>query len=60
MAVRKADGTGCRLVIEPLLNNFPIDEVIADTQRTNDIIECWVREYPEQCVGLQVISLPTQ
>lgn len=48
LAVRKPDGSGYRLVIESALENFPTDDVIADTQRVNDIIERWVREYPEQ------------
>ena len=48
MTVRKADGSGYRLVIEPPLEDFPTDDVIADTQRVNDVIERWVREYPDQ------------
>jgi KDO2-lipid IV(A) lauroyltransferase len=48
MAVRKRDGSGYLLVVEPALEDFPTDDIIADTQRINDIIERWVREYPEQ------------
>lgn len=48
MAVRKEDGSGYRLVLEPALEDFPSDDVEADTQRINDIIERWVRESPEQ------------
>lgn len=48
LVVRKADGSGCRLLIEPPLEDFPSDDVVADTQRVNDIIERWVRAYPEQ------------
>jgi len=48
MSVRKPDGRGYRLVFEPALEDFPSGNLEADTQRINDIIECWVREYPEQ------------
>ena len=48
MSVRKPDGSGYRLVLEPVLEDFPTDDVAADTQRINDIIERWVREYPDQ------------
>ena len=48
MAARKPSGSGYRLIIEPALEDFPTDDVITDTQRVNDIIERWVREYPEQ------------
>jgi len=48
MAVRKPDGRGYRLVLEPALQDFPTDDPVADTQRINDIIERWVREYPDQ------------
>jgi KDO2-lipid IV(A) lauroyltransferase len=46
--VRKADGSGYRLTLEPALENFPTEDVEADTQRINDLIERWVREDPEQ------------
>lgn len=47
-AVRKRDDSGYLLTIEPALNDFPGNDVEADTQRINDIIERWVREDPEQ------------
>ena len=46
--VRKPDGSGYRLTLEPALENFPTEDVEADTQRVNDIIERWAREDPEQ------------
>ena len=46
--VRKADGSGYRLTLEPALEGFPTDNAEADTQRVNDIIERWAREDPEQ------------
>ncbi|MCB1801342.1 MAG: LpxL/LpxP family Kdo(2)-lipid IV(A) lauroyl/palmitoleoyl acyltransferase [Gammaproteobacteria bacterium] len=48
MAVRKDDDSGYRLVIEPPLQGFPGNDALTDTQRINDIIERWVRAYPEQ------------
>jgi KDO2-lipid IV(A) lauroyltransferase len=47
-AVRKRDGSGYRLVLEPALEDFPSGDVERDTQRINDIIERWVREDPDQ------------
>jgi KDO2-lipid IV(A) lauroyltransferase len=32
----------------PPLDNFPTDDVQADTQRVNDLIESWVRQAPDQ------------
>ena len=46
--VRKADGSGYRLSLEPALEGFPSEDPEADTQRINDIIERWVREDPDQ------------
>jgi KDO2-lipid IV(A) lauroyltransferase len=48
MAVRKPDGSGYRLRLQPALKNFPSEDMEADTQLINNIIEVWVREYPEQ------------
>ena len=48
MAVRKSDDSGYLLRLEPALGDFPSGDLEADTQRTNDIIERWVRQYPEQ------------
>ena len=47
-AVRREDGSGYDLILEPALENFPSDDVAADTQRINDMIERWVRRYPDQ------------
>ena len=46
--VRKRDGSGYRLNLEPALEDFPGEDVEMDTQRINDIIERWVREDPDQ------------
>ena len=46
--VRKADGSGYRLTLESALEDFPTEDVEADTQRINDIIERWVRADPDQ------------
>jgi KDO2-lipid IV(A) lauroyltransferase len=48
LSVRKPDGSGYRVVFEPALEDFPSGDLEADTQRINDIIERWVREYPDQ------------
>lgn len=48
MAVRKPDDSGYLLRLEPALRDFPGNDLEADTQRTNDVIERWVRQYPEQ------------
>jgi len=47
-AVRKTDDSGYQLTLEPALDAFPTEDVEADTQRVNDIIERWVREHPDQ------------
>ena len=46
--VRKADGSGYRVTLEPALEDFPTGNPEVDTQRVNEIIERWVREDPEQ------------
>jgi len=46
--VRRADGSGYNLVLEPAWEDFPTGDVEADAQRVNDTIERWVREHPEQ------------
>lgn len=46
--VRKTDGSGYRLTLEPALDDFPSEDVEADTQRVNEIIERWVKDDPEQ------------
>jgi KDO2-lipid IV(A) lauroyltransferase len=39
---------GYRLVIEPPLDDFPSDDMAADTRRINDIYTRWVQRAPEQ------------
>ena len=46
--IRRAEGDGYDLILEPALENYPVGELKADTQQINDIIEGWVRENPEQ------------
>jgi len=41
-------GKGYELIFQPPLENFPTDDVLADTARMNRIIEAAVREMPEQ------------
>lgn len=41
-------GRGYELSFQPALENFPTDDVLADTARMNKIIEDAVRETPEQ------------
>lgn len=41
-------GKGYELIFQPPLENFPTDDVLADTTRMNKIIENAVREMPEQ------------
>lgn len=44
---RMEDGSGYRLVLHPALENFPSDDIGADTLRINQIIEAEARRYPE-------------
>ena len=46
--VRRADGNGYDLFVLPALEDFPGESIEADSQRLNDMIEGWVRQYPEQ------------
>jgi KDO2-lipid IV(A) lauroyltransferase len=46
--VRRGDGKGFNLIVEPPFEGYPTGDLEADTQRINDIIEGWVRKYPEQ------------
>ena len=39
---------GYRMVIYPMLENFPTDDPAADAQRFNELIEAQVRHVPEQ------------
>jgi len=45
---RLPDGKGYALRLEAPLENFPTDDVAADTARINSVIERMVREAPEQ------------
>ncbi|MCF6281749.1 MAG: LpxL/LpxP family Kdo(2)-lipid IV(A) lauroyl/palmitoleoyl acyltransferase [Candidatus Polarisedimenticolaceae bacterium] len=45
---RRASGDGYDVCFSPALEDFPSADVIDDTQRINDVIEGWAREYPEQ------------
>ncbi len=47
-AVRRQDGKGHDLFLEPPWEDFPTGDLVADTQRVNDLVERWVRETPEQ------------
>ena len=47
-AVRRKDGKGHDLYLEAPWENFPTGDLVADTQRVNDLVERWVRETPEQ------------
>ncbi len=46
--VRREDGSGYDVTLEPALTDYPSGDLEADTQRINDIIEGWVREHPAQ------------
>jgi KDO2-lipid IV(A) lauroyltransferase len=47
-AIRRQDGKGYDLIFEAPLGGFPSDDLTADTQRINDLIEGWARRDPEQ------------
>ena len=46
--VRREDGSGYNVILEPALTDYPSGNLEADTQRVNDIIEGWVRKNPAQ------------
>ncbi len=46
--VRRDDGSGYNIVLEPALTDYPTGDLAADTQRINDLIEGWVRKNPAQ------------
>ena len=46
-SIRQPDGR-YRVIIEPVLENFPSGDVEADTARINRMIENWVRQAPAQ------------
>ena len=45
---RLEDGSGYRLTIQPALEDFPSDDIAADTRRINAVIEAQVREQPAE------------
>jgi len=47
-AIRREDGQGHDVFLEPAWDDFPSGDLAADTQRVNDLVERWVRETPEQ------------
>lgn len=47
-AIRRDDGRGHDLFLEPPWEHFPSGDLLADTQRVNDLVERWVRETPQQ------------
>ncbi len=47
-ALRRSDGRGYDLVLEPAWTGFPSGDLEADTRRVNRMVEAWVRETPEQ------------
>lgn len=46
--IRRAGEDGYDVHFFPPLKKFPSGDMVTDTQRINDIIEQWAREYPEQ------------
>ncbi len=46
--LRKDDGSGIRLLVQPALKNFPSGDEAADARRINQIIEDVVRKAPTQ------------
>lgn len=47
---RRDDLSGYDLIGEPILENFPSDDVVQDTERVNMILECGIRKKPEQYI----------
>jgi len=45
---RRADNSGYVVQIHAALDNFPSDDAVADTRRFHELIECNVRDHPEQ------------
>jgi Kdo2-lipid IVA lauroyltransferase/acyltransferase len=45
---RLPNGAGYRMVIHPMLDNFPTDDPVADATRFNHLIEAQIRHVPEQ------------
>ena len=46
--MRLTDGSGYKLIIQPALENFPTDDIKADSARVNRVIETMVYQLPEQ------------
>ena len=46
--VRLEDGKGFKLIVLPALENFPTDDIKADSSRINKTIEEMVHQHPEQ------------
>ncbi len=49
---RRDDGNGYDLIVHPALDNFPSEDIEADTHRVNQTVENMVREKPEQYLWL--------
>ena len=47
-SIRRADGSGYDLYLEPAWKDFPSGDLYADTRRVNELVETWVRKTPEQ------------
>lgn len=47
-AIRREDGSGYDLYLEPAWEDFPTGDLEADTLRVNRLVEKWVRQTPEQ------------
>lgn len=46
--LRRQDGSGYRVIVQPALKDFPSEDETADALRVNQIIEAQVREAPTQ------------
>lgn len=46
--LRREDGQGYRLIVQPPLEDFPGDDPIADAKRINKLIEAVIRQAPAQ------------
>lgn len=46
--LRREDGRGYRVIVQPPLRDFPGDDEIADTRRLNSLVEGMVRQAPAQ------------
>ena len=45
---RGADNLSWRVHLSPVLQNFPTDNPLTDTQNINDLVEAAIRRAPEQ------------